>query len=58
MIVKRLEKTREVDSQPDLRAQREKRDRDEKDGKKKQQKEEMAKLKEEERRRKEEAETR
>lgn len=57
-IVKRLEKTREVDAQPDLRNQREERDREERDSKKKQQKEEMARRKEEERRRKEEAETR
>ncbi|XP_052132340.1 coiled-coil domain-containing protein 25-like [Frankliniella occidentalis] len=56
VIVKRLEKTREVDPQPDLRNQREERDRNEREGKKKQQREEMTKRKEEERRRKEEAE--
>lgn len=57
-IVKRLEKTREVDPQPDLRSQREERDRNEREGKKKQQRQEMAQQKEDERRRKEEAEMR
>ncbi|KAJ1521608.1 hypothetical protein ONE63_003257 [Megalurothrips usitatus] len=57
-IVKRLEKTREVDPRPDLRNQREERDKNERDSKKSQQKEEAARRKEEERRRKEEAETR
>ena len=57
-IVNRLEKTKRVNAQPDLRAEREQRDREEREDKKKIQRELEQQRREEEKRKREEAELR